>query len=82
MGGVTINTDGEVLNVARQPIRGAYAAGEVVGGIHGGNRIGVTRWRISSSSAPSRATERRNAPEDNTPLLMPGRRCRRPAYPY
>lgn len=40
MGGVTINTDGEVLNVARQPIRGAYAAGEVVGGIHGGNRIG------------------------------------------
>ncbi|PLN60665.1 hypothetical protein CWN75_19985, partial [Klebsiella pneumoniae] len=40
MGGVTINTDGEVLNVAQQPIRGAYAAGEVVGGIHGGNRIG------------------------------------------
>ncbi|WP_114146887.1 FAD-binding protein, partial [Klebsiella pneumoniae] len=31
---------GEVLNVAQQPIRGAYAAGEVVGGIHGGNRIG------------------------------------------
>ncbi|MCS5969377.1 FAD-binding protein [Klebsiella variicola subsp. variicola] len=40
MGGVTINTDGEVLNVDQQPIRGAYAAGEVVGGIHGGNRIG------------------------------------------
>ncbi|STT66780.1 putative NADH:flavin oxidoreductase [Klebsiella pneumoniae subsp. rhinoscleromatis] len=40
MGGVTINTDGEVLNVAQQSIRGAYAAGEVVGGIHGGNRIG------------------------------------------
>ncbi len=29
-----------MLNVAQQPIRGAYAAGEVVGGIHGGNRIG------------------------------------------
>ncbi|MGY5956755.1 flavocytochrome c [Kosakonia sp. BK9b] len=40
MGGVTINTQTEVLNTARQVIPGAYAAGEVVGGIHGGNRIG------------------------------------------
>ena len=40
MGGVTINTDTCVLNANKQAIPGAYAAGEVVGGIHGGNRIG------------------------------------------
>lgn len=40
MGGVTINTETCVLNTAQQVIPGAFAAGEVVGGIHGGNRIG------------------------------------------
>ncbi|MEC5344149.1 flavocytochrome c [Brenneria populi] len=40
MGGVTINTDTAVLDDRQQVIPGAYAAGEVVGGIHGGNRIG------------------------------------------
>jgi fumarate reductase flavoprotein subunit len=40
MGGVTINTDTAVLNASHQVIAGAFAAGEVVGGIHGGNRIG------------------------------------------
>lgn len=40
MGGVTVNTQAEVLDDARQVIAGAYAAGEVVGGIHGANRIG------------------------------------------
>ncbi|BDH45556.1 flavocytochrome c [Salmonella enterica subsp. enterica serovar Choleraesuis] len=40
MGGVTINTETEVLNTEHQVIPGAYAAGEVAGGIHGGNRIG------------------------------------------
>ncbi|MDF3828120.1 MULTISPECIES: flavocytochrome c [unclassified Pseudocitrobacter] len=40
MGGVTINTDTCVLDKAHKVIAGAYAAGEVVGGIHGGNRIG------------------------------------------
>jgi len=40
MGGVTINTQTEVLNTDHQVIPGAYAAGEVVGGLHGGNRIG------------------------------------------
>jgi fumarate reductase flavoprotein subunit len=39
MGGVTINTETACWT---QPQRaaGAFAAGEVVGGIHGGNRIG------------------------------------------
>lgn len=40
MGGVTINTDTAVLDSEQKPIRGAWAAGEVVGGIHGANRIG------------------------------------------
>lgn len=40
MGGVTINTETSVLDGQQQVIKGAYAAGEVVGGIHGGNRIG------------------------------------------
>ncbi|UMB77445.1 flavocytochrome c [Dickeya fangzhongdai] len=40
MGGVVINTDTAVLDSKKRVIRGAFAAGEVVGGIHGGNRIG------------------------------------------
>ncbi|WP_288500950.1 flavocytochrome c [uncultured Erwinia sp.] len=40
MGGVTINTDTAVLDAQKQVIHGAWAAGEVVGGIHGANRIG------------------------------------------
>ncbi|AVF37637.1 flavocytochrome c [Rahnella sikkimica] len=40
MGGVTINTDTCVLDAQKQVLSGAFAAGEVVGGIHGGNRIG------------------------------------------
>lgn len=40
MGGVAINTKTEVLNKDKQPIKGIYAAGELVGGLHGDNRIG------------------------------------------
>lgn len=40
MGGVTINTDTQVLDTDKQVIQGAFAAGEVVGGVHGANRIG------------------------------------------
>ena len=40
MGGVTVNTETEVLDTNGNIIPGVYAAGEVVGGIHGGNRIG------------------------------------------
>ncbi|QKJ86233.1 Fumarate reductase flavoprotein subunit [Paramixta manurensis] len=40
MGGVTINTDTAVLDSHKQVIDGVWAAGEVVGGIHGANRIG------------------------------------------
>ena len=40
MGGLKINTEAQVLNEAGEAIQGLYAAGEVTGGIHGGNRVG------------------------------------------
>ena len=40
MAGVKINTQTQVLKEDGQPIEGLYAAGEVTGGLHGGNRIG------------------------------------------
>ncbi len=40
MGGLRINTDTEVLDTDGNPIPGLFAAGEVTGGIHGGNRLG------------------------------------------
>ena len=40
MGGLTIDTEGRVLNEAGTPIPGLYAGGEVTGGVHGGNRLG------------------------------------------
>lgn len=40
MAGVRINTQTQVLKEDGQPIKGLYAAGEVTGGLHGGNRIG------------------------------------------
>lgn len=40
MGGVAIDTEGQVLNAEGNPIIGLYAAGEVTGGVHGKNRLG------------------------------------------
>lgn len=40
MGGVQINVNAEVLNEAGEAIPGLYAAGEVTGGVHAGNRLG------------------------------------------
>lgn len=40
MGGLVIDTDCHVLDTYGQIIPGLYAAGEVVGGIHAGNRVG------------------------------------------
>lgn len=40
MGGLVINTDTQVLNDNGGIIPGLFAAGEVVGGIHGNNRLG------------------------------------------
>lgn len=40
MGGIKINSKAEVLNEAGEAVPGLYAAGEVTGGVHGGNRLG------------------------------------------
>lgn len=40
MGGVVINEHSELLNQHGERIRGVWAAGEVAGGVHGGNRLG------------------------------------------
>ncbi|KAF4691509.1 hypothetical protein FOZ60_015371 [Perkinsus olseni] len=40
MGGLKINTFGQVLGAKNKPIKGLYAAGEVMGGVHGNNRLG------------------------------------------
>ncbi|MEW9095802.1 MAG: flavocytochrome c [Clostridiaceae bacterium] len=40
MGGLKINEKTQVLNKSGEIIQGLYAAGEVTGGIHGGNRLG------------------------------------------
>ncbi|MBR3740330.1 MAG: FAD-binding protein [Clostridia bacterium] len=40
MGGLVVDTDRHVLDTNGNIIPGLYAAGEVTGGIHGGNRLG------------------------------------------
>ncbi|GMI44907.1 hypothetical protein TrCOL_g1522, partial [Triparma columacea] len=40
MGGLTVNGDGRVLDVNGTIMEGLYAAGEVMGGVHGENRLG------------------------------------------
>ncbi|MBR2663546.1 MAG: FAD-binding protein, partial [Clostridia bacterium] len=40
MGGLVVDTSRHVLNADGEAIPGLYAAGEVTGGIHGGNRLG------------------------------------------
>ena len=58
MGGVKINTAAQVINTEGQVIPGLFAAGEVTGGVHGGNRLGgnavadiVIFGRIAAQSA-------------------------------
>lgn len=40
MGGLEISTKSEVIGANGKPIPGLYAAGEVMGGVHGNNRLG------------------------------------------
>ena len=58
MGGLKINNKGEVLNTKNESINGLFGAGEVTGGVHGGNRLGGNSLaecgvygRISADSA-------------------------------
>ncbi len=58
MGGVKINVNSEVIDKDGKVIPGLFAAGEVCGGVHGGNRLGgnavadiVVFGKVSSQSA-------------------------------
>ncbi|GHV63871.1 flavocytochrome c [Spirochaetia bacterium] len=58
MGGVKIDVNAHVISGSGQSIPGFYAAGEVTGGVHGGNRLGgnaladiVTYGRIAGTNA-------------------------------
>ena len=58
MGGLEIDTLSRVISVDGEPIPGLYAAGEVTGGIHAGNRLGgnaqtdiIVFGRIAGESA-------------------------------
>ena len=60
MGGLKIDTTSQVLDTQGNAIQGLYAAGEVTGGVHGGNRLGgnavldiVVFGRIAGESAVS-----------------------------
>ena len=62
MGGVTIDPETHVLTKDGKVIQGLFAAGEVTGGVHGGNRIGgnavtdiVTFGRIAGTNAAAYA---------------------------
>ncbi|MFQ8582091.1 MAG: FAD-binding protein [Holdemania massiliensis] len=61
MGGLVTDTDRRVLNENDEAISGLYAAGEVAGGIHAGNRLGgnaiteiIVSGRIAGNSASNR----------------------------
>ena len=63
MGGVKIDTETHVINTDGEIIPGLFAAGEVCGGVHGGNRIGgnavadiVVFGRIAGANATEYAT--------------------------
>ncbi len=65
MGGVKIDGQARAISAKGSPIPGLYAAGEVTGGVHGGNRLGgnaladiVTFGRIAGRNAAAAALSR------------------------
>ena len=61
MGGLSVNTETQVLKADGTPIPGLYAAGEVTGGLHGANRLGgngvadiVVNGRLAGQAAVQR----------------------------
>ena len=59
MGGVVVDTDRHVIDEEGKVIEGLYAAGEVTGGINGGNRLGgnaITEIIVSGRTAAKAIT--------------------------
>ena len=70
MGGVKIDPETEVIDTQGSPIPGLFAAGEVTGGVHGGNRIGgnavcdfVVFGRIAGANAAAYAAQAEALPD-------------------
>jgi fumarate reductase flavoprotein subunit len=60
MGGLVVDEKRQVLDASGKPIPGLYAAGEVTGGIHGGNRLGgnaLTEILVSGRIAATSITQ-------------------------
>lgn len=64
MGGLSVNTDTQVLRKDGTPIPGLYAAGEVTGGLYGANRLGgngvadiVVNGRLAGIAAAQKVKE-------------------------
>ena len=60
MGGLVVDEQRRVLDANGKPIPGLYAAGEVTGGIHGGNRLGgnaLTEILVSGRIAATSITQ-------------------------
>ena len=60
MGGIVVDTQRHVLDAEGNVIPGLYAAGEVTGGIHGGNRLGgnaIVEIFVSGRTAAKAVTE-------------------------
>ena len=63
MGGIVVDTKRHVLDADGNIIPGLYAAGEVTGGIHGGNRLGgnaIVEIFVSGRIAANTITEENN----------------------
>ena len=74
MGGLKINNRSEVIDKNGKPINGLFGAGEVTGGVHGGNRLGGNSLaecgvfgRIAADSAVNYIVKNKN--ELNTGII-------------
>ena len=60
VGGIVIDTETHVLDTEGKIIPGLFAAGEVTGGIHGGNRLGgnaIVDFTVFGRIAGTKAAE-------------------------